>query len=368
MWRVGTSRYEEEVATPGEEAFYRSFQRKLGAKGLLSTWWPVEYGGRGHSKIESAILREELAYYGAPGLFGPTYELFVPMMLAFGTEEQKRRFLPPLARGEWIFCQGFSEPDAGSDLASLKSRAVEKEDGYVLDGHKVWVSAARICDWGFFLFRTDEKATRHRGLSMFLVELSAPGITRKTVNDYAGLPAWQEIFFDGVRVPKENLLGGKNNGWQVAMYALNHERSGLVWLGTCRRALDRLVTYVKERKTLAEDSSIREKLAALAVEVETARLACYYVASMQDRGVIPVHEASVAKILTCHSSIHLAEAGLEIMGEYGLLDTGSPRAPFDGGVARTYLSYPMWVLGGGSLEIQKEVIARLGLGLPKLSD
>jgi len=354
------------VATPEEEVFYRAFQRKLGAKGFLSTWWPFEYGGQGRSKIESAILRDELAYYGAPGLFGPTYELFVPMMLAFGTEEQKRRFLPPLARGEWIFCQGFSEPDAGSDLASLKSRAVERENGYVLDGHKVWVSAARICDWGFFLFRTDQRLTRHRGLSMFLVELSAPGITRRTVRDYAGLPAWQEIFFDGVYVPKENLLGGKNNGWQVAMYALNHERSGLVWLGTCRRALDRLVAYIKGRKTLAENPVVCEKLAVLAVEVEAARLACYYVASMQDRGTTPVHEASMAKILTCHSSVHLAEAGLELMGEYGLLDTGSPLAPFDGGVARTYLSYPMWVLGGGSLEIQKEVIARLGLGMPKL--
>ncbi|MCX8127080.1 MAG: acyl-CoA dehydrogenase family protein [Dehalococcoidia bacterium] len=248
----------------------------------------------------------------------------------------------------------------------MKARAVERDDGYVLEGHKVWVSAARICDWGFFLFRTGELESRHRGLSMFVVELSTPGITRRTVKDYAGLPAWQEIFFDGVFVPKENLLGGKNNGWQVAMYALNHERSGLVWLGTCRRAFDRLVAFVKGRRALAENLAVRERLSMLAVEIEAARLACYYVASLQDRGITPVYEASIAKILACRSSVHLAEAGMDLMGEYGLLDTGSPLAPFDGGVARTYLSYPMWVLGGGSLEIQKEVIARFGLGMPKL--
>ena len=368
IWRVGTSRYEEEVSTPAEEAFYREFQRKLGRSGLLSTWWPKEYGGLGRSKIESAILRDELAYFGAPGLFGPTYELFVPLLLGMGAEEQKQRFLPPLARGELIFCQGFSEPDAGSDLASLKSWASEYSDGWILEGHKVWVSAARICDHGFFLFRTDRSQIRHRGLSMFIVDMATTGITRKTVYDLAGLPAWQEVHFESVKVPKENLVGGINNGWQAAMYALNHERSGLVWLGTCRRALDRLVKYIKGNDILKNNLSIRERLAALAVEVEVARLACYYVASQQDAGNIPVHEASIAKILTCNSSKNLADDGLEIVGEPGLIDNGSVGAVFEGGFARTWLSYPMWVLGGGSLEIQKEVIARIGLALPRLAE
>jgi len=364
-WMVGIFHYEEEAESDEEWALHLAMQRKLGSKGWLSISWPREYGGRGASRIDYTILREEMAYYGAPGMDAISYGVVVPTILNYGTEEQKRQHLPPLARGEGVWCEGFSEPDAGSDLASLNTRAIENGDYFIVDGQKCWTTWGHRADWGIFLFRTDPHAPKHRGITMFLVDLKTPGITLNPVYNLLGLRGWCEIFFDQVRVPKQNMVGGKNQGWEVAGATLNHERTGIGWVGACRRSLDRLVKYAKENKSLAKNPIIRHRLASLAVEVEICRLFCYYVEWARENGLPAVHEASMAKNFVSDVSVRIAEAGLQILGLYGQLAKGSKWAPLGGTVEQTYLSYPSWTIAAGSPEIQKIIIATRGLGLPR---
>jgi alkylation response protein AidB-like acyl-CoA dehydrogenase len=364
-WILGGFHFEEEAETDEQWAVHQAMQRKLGEKGWLSLSWPREYGGQGASRIEYTILREEMAYYGAPGMDPISYGMVVPTLSEHGTEAQKRRHLPPLARGETVWCEGFSEPDAGSDLASLKARAVEEGDCFVVNGQKCWTTFGHRADWGICLFRTDPAAARQRGISMFLVDMNAPGITRSRVYNLMKVPGWAEVFFDQVRIPKENMIGEKNRGWQVAATVLNHERTGIGWAGACRRNIDRLVQYVKESEHLALDPLVRHKLASLEIETRLARLFCYYVEWMREKGLDPVWESSLAKGFAGDVSVRIAEAGMQIAGLYGQLDKGSRWAPLDGAIEQAYLSYPSWTIAAGSPEIQKNIIATIGLGLPR---
>lgn len=364
-WIMGDFFAEEALETEEEWAFYRSLKRKLGSKGWLSLQWPREYGGQ-ESRMKYVILEEELTYYGVPALDCTlTYAIVAPTILAHGTEEQKRKHLPPIAKGETLWCQGFSEPNAGSDLASLSTRAVEQGDYFVVDGQKCWATLGHHADWGLFLLRTDTKASRHRGLSMFLVDVTTPGITRSPVKNLLGHNVWAEVFFDGVRIPRENMVGGKNQGWEVTTTTLNNERSGIKWLAASRRSLDRMVKYVSERRVLAQNPMIRHRLAQLAIEVELSRLFCYYVEWLRVQGKPLAHEASMTKVYCAHLSGRVAEAGVQILGLYGGLDKGSKWAPLAGAVAQAYLGYLPWTIAGGSPEIQKNIIATAGLGLPR---
>ena len=364
-WMVVEFNPEHELETDEDWAFCLSLRRKMAAKGWLSLWWPKEYGGLGRPRIEFAIFREEIFYRGAVGFDGLACIMLAPALLAYGTEEQRRKYLPPIARGEVQWCQGFSEPDAGSDLASVTMRAVEHGNYFIVDGQKCWTSFGHRADWGFFLVRTDPSVAKHRGLSFFLVDMKTPGITINPVYNLLGHRHWNEVFFDGVQVPKENLVGGKNRGWYVATHILNNERLGIEQYAICRRALDRLTQYVRQNKALANNPIIRHKLAALATEVEICRLFCYHTAWMQDKGLNPIHEASMGKSFSDDVMVHLASAGPEILGPYGQLGRGSKWAPLDGTIEATYLTYPPWTIGSGSQEIQKNIIATLGLRLPR---
>ncbi len=364
-WVMGDFFAEEAFETEEEWAFYRSFKLKLGKKGWLSVGWPPEYGGQG-SRMKFAIFEEEINYYGAPGLdAGVTYRNVSPTLFQHCTEEQKRKYLPPLARGEVIWCQGFSEPNAGSDLAVLTSRAVDKGVYFAIDGQKTWITLGHIADWGIFLCRTDPDAPKHRGITMFIVDMNTPGITRSPVKNLLGRNVWSEIFLDGVRIPRENMIGEKNQGWQLITSTLNTERSGMHWLGTSRRSLDRIVKFVKERRLLAKNPLIRHKLANLAIDVETARLFCYYAEWLREKGEIPIHEASMAKEYTADLSVRIVDASIQILGLRGLLGMGSKGALLKGTVAESFLGYPQWTIAGGSSEIQKNIIATMGLGLPR---
>ncbi len=239
------------------------FSRRLGEKGWLSIGWPREWGGQG-SRMKFAIFEDEINYYGSPGLdAGVTYRNVSPTLVHHCTEEQKRKYLPPTAKGEVIWCQGFSEPNAGSDLAALTTRAVDKGGYFVVDGQKTWTTLGHVADYGIFLFRTDPDAPRHRGITMFIVDMNTPGITRNPVKNLLRRNVWSEIFLDGVKIPRENMIGEKNQGWQLITSTLNTERSGMHWLGASRRGLDRIVNYVKEREPLAKNPLIRHKVADL---------------------------------------------------------------------------------------------------------
>jgi len=364
-WMVVEFNPEQELETDEDWVFGLSVRRKMAKKGWLSLWWPREYGGQERSRIDFTILREEIFCRGAVGFDGLAGIMLAPVLLAYGTEEQKRKHLPPIARGEVQWCQGFSEPNAGSDLASVTMRAREDEGYFVVDGQKCWTSMGHRADWGFFLVRTDPNVAKHRGMGFFMVDMKTPGITINPVYSVIGIRHWNEVFFEGVRVPEGNLVGGKNQGWYVATSVLNSERVGIEQYAISRRALDRLLQYVRQNESLAKNPVIRQKLATLATEVEVCRLFCYHTAWMQDKGLDPVYEASMGKSFADDVMVHIADAGLEILGLYGQLGRGSKWAPLDGTIAATYLTYPPWTIGSGSQEIQKNIIATLGLQLPR---
>jgi alkylation response protein AidB-like acyl-CoA dehydrogenase len=315
------------------------------------------------------ILKEELVYAEAPVLahaFGTDF--LGPAIIHHGSEDQKREYLPAIARGEITFCEGFSEPEAGSDLAALQTRAEEKPVGWVINGVKRFTSTAHWADCMFLLARTDTKAPRHRGLSMFIFPMNTPGISIRPMTELTGIHRLNEVFLDNVRVPKSSLLGQKNRGWYQAMTTLDFERVGLPFAAHCQRILEYLVQYAKETITngqsLAEQPKIRQELAQMDIEVEAARLLAYRIAWIQDQGIVPSYEASVSKVFCDELFYRLGNVGTRLLGLYSQLEGDSRWAPLWGKIERHYLT-SFGLSGGGTQEIQRVIIATRGLGLPR---
>ena len=354
----------------GEVDFSREFTKKLAEKGWLAMSWPKEYGGGGASMMEQLIFGEELGYHHAPsGAHRQGINLIGPCLIVHGTEEQKGKYLRAITRGEVVWCQGFSEPNAGSDLASLQCRAVADGDDYVIDGQKVWTSNAHRADWCHLLTRTDPDAPRHRGISYFLVDMKSPGITVRPLINMLASHDFNEVFFDNVRVPKENMIGEKNQGWYVSQTTLNFERSGIAVPASARRTLEQLVEYAKETKRngkpLARDPIIRHKLSEMAVEIEVGRMIACRVAWMQGKGLIPIMEASMSKLYGTELVKRLGDIGMQIMGLYSQLETGSKWVPLRGRIERAYLFSLGATIAMGTSEIMKNIIAVRGLELPR---
>jgi len=354
----------------GEVDFSREFTKKLAEKGWLAMSWPKEYGGGGASMMEQLIFGEELGYHHAPsGAHRQGINLIGPCLIVHGTEEQKGKYLRAITSGEVVWCQGFSEPNAGSDLASLQCRAVADGDDYVIDGQKVWTSNAHRADWCHLLTRTDPDAPRHRGISYFLVDMKSPGISVRPLINMLASHDFNEVFLDNVRVPKENMIGEKNQGWYVSQTTLNFERSGIAVPASAKRTLEQLVEYAKETKRngkpLAEDPIIRHKLSEMAVEIEVGRMIAYRVAWMQGKGLIPSYEASMSKLYGTELVKRLGDIGMQIMGLYSQLETGSKWVPLRGRIERAYLFSLGATIAMGTSEIMKNIIAVRGLELPR---
>ncbi len=346
------------------------FNRQLAQRGWLVPAWPVEYGGRGWSPVEQLILTEQLVYARAPAgarLFG--VHMVGPTLILHGTEEQKRRFLPPIARGEAIWCQGFSEPGAGSDLASLQTRAVRDGDDYVINGQKIWTTAGHRADWMILLARTDPDAPKHRGITYFLVDMKSPGITVRPLINMVGRHEFNEVFFEHVRVPAENVVGEVNRGWYVATTTLDLERSSIAAMANGRRMLDDLLAFCREERRdgvrLIDHPRVRPVLADLHIGVEMGRLFSYRVAWLQAQGRVPNVEASQAKLFAAELSQKVAQGGMRVLQLYGNLREGSPWAKIRGRFATHYLWTVSQTYAGGSVEIQRQIIATRGLGLPR---
>jgi alkylation response protein AidB-like acyl-CoA dehydrogenase len=297
-----------------------------------------------------------------------------PTIMLYGTDEQKQRFLPPIARGEVTWCQGFSEPEAGSDLASVQTKAVRQGDSYVLNGHKVWTSGAERADWCHVLARTDTEAPKHKGISYFLVDMKSPGISCQPIAEMTGRAGFYETFFDNVVVPRDNLLGEENRGWYVATSTLGLERSGMLRVGAVKRMLDDLVSSLtpgpspskRERGVrAAARANIRHRLAEHAIEVEVGRWLAYRVAWMQDAGIPANYEASVSKAYNTEVAQRLANTAVNALGMNGLLHLDEPRAAGDALAGFTYLLTVHWSISAGTNEIQRNIIAQRGLGLPR---
>ena len=351
-----------ELSTP----LIEQFRRRLAKKGWLAISWPKEYGGAGRSNIEQAIFHERMSYYRAPGGEIAT-DIGGPTILHFGSEEMKKEWLPGIAGGDIRFWLAYSEPNAGSDLASLQTSAVEDGDELVINGQKTWSTVAHVSDYAWMVARTDPDAPAHKGISMVIVDNKSEGVTIRPLINICGFHSFNEVFFDNVRVPKKNIVGEKNQGWYYVMLALDFERL-IIPIGGFRRTFEEILEYAKTKhdgQAPSSDPLIRNKLAEIAIEIEVAYMFFWQTAWMLDRGLVPNIEASVLKLVTTELSQKLATAGMEVMGPYGQLERGSKWASLRGRVSAGYLDCISALVGAGTSEIQRNIIAMRGLGLPR---
>ncbi len=351
------------------QGYSPEFTRKVAAKGWIGLTWPKEYGGQGRSNIDRLILTEEMLRYGAPSAchwFGDRQ--IGRSIITYGTEEQKRDLLPRILRGEAYVGLGMSEPEAGSDLASLQTRAVEDGDDYIIDGQKMWTSCAGFMNYIYLVARTDPDAPKHRGISEFVFDANLPGITIRPTIDITGSEAWGEVFYDGVRVPKTCLIGEKNRGFYQILNQLDYERAGLERLMGNYPLFDGIVQFTKETKRngapLSEDTLIRHKLAQLEIEFEVGRLLTYRVVLVMDEGRAPNVEAAMAKAYCTTFEQRLASVATEILGLYGQLLAESMWAPILGMAPHSYLGSKGYSLQAGTTEVLKNIVATRGLELP----
>jgi alkylation response protein AidB-like acyl-CoA dehydrogenase len=346
----------------------RRFTRKLAERKWLAMAWPREYGGLGASHMQQLIYNEEMAYQAAPGGGGMGVAWVGPAIMLYGTDEQKAKYLPRITSGEDVWCTLYSEPESGSDLASLRTRAVRDGDDFVINGQKIWVSVAHRSNWGWLAARTDPEAPKHKGISTFVVDMTSPGISIRPLINMAGTHGFNEVFFDSVRIPKENLVGELNRGWYQVAVALDFERSGIQAFAAARRALEGLTAFAHEKVPARDVGSYRQvrlRLADRAVEIEAGTLIAYRIPWMQSQGMIPNYEASISKLYGSELAQRVAETGLQLIGLYGGLEGGSPWAPLKGRLERGHLTAVASTIAAGTSEIMRNIIATRGLGLPR---
>jgi alkylation response protein AidB-like acyl-CoA dehydrogenase len=348
-------------------AFTKAFRRKLGAAGYIGMGWPKEYGGGGRSRIYQAILWDEMEYHRAPGL--DRSMTYIPnAIMAFGSEAQKAEFLPKLSRGEISWFVGYSEPDAGSDLANVRTRAVPDGEDFIITGQKAFSSDAHMADYGWVATRTDPEAPRHRGITMFAVDMKSPGVT---IAKHPTLAGWthHSVHFDNVRVPRAMMVGERDQGWKVVMGAIDFERAALASPGLVNYQFDRLLAWCAQSRDGSErpidDPVVQDELVRLAIEAEGGRLMSYWLASLHARGRFPQHETSLALLVKRETARLFDEAGMQLLGPFAPLRTGAPHAQLDGEVEVEYRDHLYFQFAAGGFDITRNVIATRGLGLPR---
>jgi alkylation response protein AidB-like acyl-CoA dehydrogenase len=347
--------------------YLRDWQRTLYQGGWAGISWPQQYGGRGVSLMEEAIFQEELASANAPQMIGTIgLSLVGPTIIALGTEQQKERYLTPILSGEEIWCQGFSEPNAGSDLASLSTRAIREGDDFIVNGQKIWTSLAQLADWCLLLVRTDTAAPKHKGITCLLVNMRSEGISVRPLRQMSGDSGFNEVFFSNVRVPVAQVLGKVDQGWATAITALMNERANL---GTgmqviFKRNLDALIARahkVERNGAMAtEDPIVRQKLAQSFLELEILRLNTNRALTSLSKTGIPGPEGSIQKLYWSEWNQRMQQTAQEILGPYGQL------SDFDKGMWQYgYLRTRGNTIEAGTSEVQRNIIAERVLGLPK---
>jgi alkylation response protein AidB-like acyl-CoA dehydrogenase len=353
----------------------KQWTRALAERKWIAPAWPAEYGGAGLSVMQQFIFNEEMAEARAPRPGGIATGFAGPTLIVHGTEEQKKKYLPEILTGEVIWCQGYSEPGAGSDLASLQTRAVADGDDFIVNGQKIWTSGGHVAKWMILLARTDPDAPKHRGISYFIVDMKSPGISVRPLVNMADSHEFNEVFFDNVRVPRENLIGDENRGWYLAQTTLSFERSNIGSAIGARQTVEDLVRYAREtasgQSTLAWDDAVRTELTERYIEANIATMLSYKIVSMQAKeGVPPGHEASVAKLYGTELNQRIYRTAMKMLGLYGQLDRRQAEAvqswlPLRGRIEYMYLRSVANTIEGGTSEIQRNIIATRGLGLPR---
>jgi alkylation response protein AidB-like acyl-CoA dehydrogenase len=357
---------ETELGSEAQGEFAKQFNRKLAEKGWLAIAWPKEYGGLGASVWQQVIYNEEMAYAGAPTGFNMGVAWVGPSLMLYGTEEQKKYFIPRITNLEHIWCTLYSEPGAGSDLASLQTRAVRDGDDYVINGQKIWTSGAHRSNWGWLAARTDPDAPKHKGISMFLVPMDSPGITIRPLVNMAGAHGFNEVFFENVRVPAKYLVGQENMGWYQLAVALDFERSSIAGSARARRQLNELIAFARENpEFVAQRPQVRHRLADVHIEIDIGQALSYRVASIQAGGKVPNYEATIAKLYSSELGQRLARAGMQLLGMYGQLHPKSKYTKLKGQFERYYQFSVAETIAGGTSEVMRSVAAIRGLGLPR---
>jgi alkylation response protein AidB-like acyl-CoA dehydrogenase len=367
----GTPTYRAPHTGAEKIAASKAWQATLHGGGWAGITWPAAYGGRGATLVEQLIFNEECAAADAPdsinlsvalGLVGPT-------LMTCGTAEQKARFLPRILRGDDIWCQGFSEPNAGSDLASLKTRGEVRGDDIVVTGQKIWTSFAQYADWCILVVRTNANvAKKHEGLTFLLVDMHSPGITIRPLVEITGEAWFNEVFFDEVAVPRANVVGSIDRGWDVVLTTLAHERGGAAPHARLRRELRKLFLLATEHGSdlpAARDPQVRQQLAQLAIEVQLAKLTAYRNVTVIQRTGKPGPEGSILKLFWSELEQRLMDTAGEILGPYVAPVSGDPRAADQGFWGRELLWTRSATIYAGTSEVQRNIIAQRVLGLPR---
>ena len=353
----------------------RAYESSLADGGWLTMSWPEDYGGGGATYWEQMIFNEESALANAPS-GGQGADRVGPVLIIHGTDAQKQEHLPPIAQGEVMWCQGYSEPGSGSDLASLQTRATRDGDDFIINGQKIWTSGAMEADWVHILTRTDAEAPKHRGISYFMLKLDTPGITIRPISqlhdegDGDG-HGFNETFFEDVRVPAKNMIGEENRGWYVAATALDFERSGIHRMAGAISPYYRLLENAKEvnsrgrGRRISDHAPSRQALAETRIEIEVARYLGYRVTWMQASNLVPNQESSMSKMFGSELQQRTARRGISMLGLYGGLRPSDSHAPLSGEFCQYYMTTVSLTIAAGTSEIQRNIIATRGLGLPR---
>ena len=370
LGQEGGWQHDRFLGEPEAKAAAIEWERAVQSRGWVAPHWPSEYGGAGMTPMEQFILKQEMASALAPDVGGQGVSMLGPTLIAHGTEEQKTRFLPATLSGEIAWAQGYSEPSAGSDLASLQTRAVRDGDEFVVNGQKIWTSNAHRADWIFALVRTNPDAPKHRGISFMLMDMQTPGISVRPLISGGWQHFSNETFYEDVRVPVSQVVGEIDRGWYVGMTLLDYERSNISGAVASRRELDDAIAYLKDegaaKSRVDALPSVRAEIADRYVETEVGFNFSFRIISMQAAGVIPNYEASTSKMFASELNQRIARTGIKMFGLYSnMWDPDSEHTPNGARFTQDYFHLIPSTIAGGSSEIQRNIIATRGLGLPR---
>jgi alkylation response protein AidB-like acyl-CoA dehydrogenase len=350
----------------------KAWQRKLNEGRWAAINWPTEWGGRDASIMQNVIYSEEMAKARTPGIFNANGLWQIgPMIIHWGTDEQKDQWVPNILNADDHWCQGFSEPEAGSDLANLRTTAVLDGDDYVLNGQKIWISTAHIARWGLFLVRTDPDAIaegrKHEGITALIVDMEADGIECRPLRDITGEEMFNEVWFTDARVPAAYRLGGEGEGWQVAMGTLGRERVGTAGLAITMKAdLEAMINLARaENPDALEDPELRDRIARAHTQIEFTRLLNYRALSKVLKGEKTWPEVPLAKLQWSHLAQTLAELAVDLLGPAGMLEKGGPDAVDNGTLNRLFVFQRYTSIGAGTTEVQKNILADRSIRMPK---
>jgi alkylation response protein AidB-like acyl-CoA dehydrogenase len=359
-----------DLDSPEMHQFSLWWHKKLYDAGFVGINWPKQYGGRGATLLEQVVFSEELAKHRAPG---PTNGIGIgwagPTIMANGTEEQKKRFLPKILTAEEVWCQGFSEPEAGSDLANVQTKAVDQGDHYIVNGQKVWTSGGHYSDWGILMTRTDPNAPKHRGITYLLLDMHAPGVTVRPLRQITGHAEFNEVFMDNVKIPKSLQIGETNKGWYIAMGTLEFERSGVGASVMRENTVKDLIKLAREMKSNGEprskDPIVRQKIAQFYIDVNVLKYTGFRALTGQLRGERPGPETLVGNLFGVEMGQRMQDFAMQLQGPYSRLIRGSMYAIEHGDWQYRFLRSRGNTIETGTSEIKRNLIAERGLGLPR---